>query len=65
MEFEKYFDKKVKIVLTDKKTFVGVVYDKTYGEDDDSFVDGILIDSSDGALIELKENEIQSIESAD
>ena len=63
MSLSKYYKLKVRIVDTDGDVFVGKVND--YIEADDNVpeeIEGIIIDTSDGQILEFTEKTIKSIE---
>lgn len=61
MELKFYYGKKVNIVDTNGKSFVGTVSDHFFHDDNESGKESIVIDTYGGDAIEFTEEDIQTI----
>ena len=56
-----YVDKKVSIIDTDGKLFVGTINDYLYPDENDLGIESIVLETTQGDLIEFVEDDIQTI----
>lgn len=61
MELENFYGKKVNIISTNGKSFVGTVNDYFFPDDNESGKESIVIDTLNGDAIEFTEEDIETI----
>lgn len=61
MDLKIYYGKKVNIVATNGKSYVGTVNDYFFPEDNESGIESICVDTYDGGIVEFTENDIETI----
>lgn len=60
LEFLKFYDKNIKVILNDGTTVTGYVYTFTRSVDSDSGIASLSLESSDG-YIEIMQNDVKKI----
>ncbi len=61
MGLQIYYGKKVSIVATNGRSYSGTVNDYFFPDDNESGKESIVLDTSDGDIIEFTEEDIESI----
>lgn len=62
MKLKQFYNKKVQIVSNEDARFEGVVTEYFYPEENETGKESIVIDSSNGNIIEFYESDIKTIE---
>lgn len=62
MKLKQFYSEKVNIVTNEGTEFSGVVTEYFYPEDNESGKESIVIDSSNGDIVEFYEKDIKTIE---
>lgn len=61
MELKHYYGKNVTVIDIDGKTFIGLVDDYFFPEDNENGEESIVIKTSGGGLVEFTNNDIKKI----